>query len=172
MPLVMPGFAECAKITNTEILFWGWHPKWKEATAPRAYESQGIRYKYEGQINDLHEFVKRIGVLDVAVAPLATTEFNAAKSPQKWFEHSLNRTAMVLSDSPAYDCVEHGVTGFKAKTAEEFTHYMRLLVENAELRRQMGEAARHAVMTRHTVDQWAEHWRRAIGVENAVLKTA
>ena len=67
---------------------------------------------------------------------------------------------MVLSDGSVYECVEHGVTGFKAKTPEEFTRYMRLLVDKTELRRRMGEAARQAVLARHTVNQWREHWRR------------
>ena len=153
-------------------MLFGWHPQWEKLRDPGAYEWEGTRYSYQGNIYNFEEFNRRIGVLDIAVAPLAATEFNACKSPQKWFEHSMHRTAMVLTDSPVYDCVEHGVTGFKAKDAGEFTRYLRLLVENAELRRRMGEAARNAVLTRHTVDQWAEHWRLAISGDRAIPPAA
>jgi glycosyltransferase involved in cell wall biosynthesis len=173
LPLAMPGFAECAKLPNVELVFFGQHPRSSEGDfTPGVYEWNGTPYTYAGPSSDFSEFVKRISALDIAVAPLADNVFNRCKSPQKWFESSMHGTAMVLSDLPVYDCVTHGVTGFKAKTADEFTYYMRLLVENAELRRKMGAAAREAVLTRHTTAQWADHWKRAVGAGREVEQYA
>jgi spore maturation protein CgeB len=97
------------------------------------------------------------------VAPLLDTEFNDAKASQKWFESAAHSTAMVLQDSPVYECATHDENCLKAKDAGEFTRFMRLLIEDAELRRRIGEAARETVMSRHTVEQWSEHWRSAVG---------
>jgi len=169
MHLVIPTLLELSKLPHVEIVFFGFHPLFHETRVLGKYVSEGLRYTYGGHL-DFHEFCRQIGVLDISLAPLLDTPLNASKSPQKWFEASMNRTALVLSDSPVYDCVEHGVTGFKAKDAGEFTRYLKLLVDT-ELRRRMGEAARETVLMRHTTAQWTDHWRRAIGVENAVLET-
>jgi hypothetical protein len=44
-------------------------------------------------------------------------------------------------------------------TAEEFTKYAVMLCRDAALRKRIGEAARDAVMERHTVAACAEQWR-------------
>ena len=69
---------------------------------------------------------------------------------------------MVVSDLPVYACIEHGVTGFKARNAAEFREYLKLLCSDADLRARMGQAARDAVVTRHTPVQYAEQWRAAV----------
>jgi glycosyltransferase involved in cell wall biosynthesis len=163
MTLAWPGMVECSKLPNVVLVLLGWHPRWKEVgSAPGDYSHEGVPYTYLGEFKDFFEFQRRAGILDIAVAPLIDDAFNNSRSPQKWFEHAMHGTATVVSDSPVYECVTRGVDGFKAKDAGEFTHYLRLLVENAELRRRMGEAAHNTVMTRYTVNQWADHWRRAI----------
>lgn len=70
---------------------------------------------------------------------------------------------MVVSDLGPYDeYVEHGVTAFRAGTAEEFTEYTMQLCQDAALRKQMGAAARQVVMERHTMDACADQWRAAL----------
>jgi len=59
--------------------------------------------------------------------------------------------------------VDHGVTGFKARTPEEFTEYALMLCNDAALRKRIGQAAHDDVMARHTVSAKAETWRRAVG---------
>ena len=161
--LIMPGLTECAQMPGVEILLFGWHPLHGQTRAPGMYEAGGLRYRYGGEFSDFSEFNRQIGALDVALAPLRAGEFNDAKASQKFFESAVHGTAMVLQDSCAYACATHDVDCLKAKDSAEFTRYMKLLVENAELRRRMGGAARQAVLTRHTVSQWAEHWRSAVG---------
>ena len=164
--LILPALKQCAALPNVEIYFFGWHPNFYydfAPTSPKCLEFEGMPYRHGGYVaGSVPQFQREIGILDVALAPLKDTEVNRCKSPQKWFESACNATPMVVSDSPAYECVEHGVTGFKASTAEEFTEYAVQLCKDAELRKRIGEAAYDAVMARHTVTSCADVWRAAV----------
>jgi len=98
-------------------------------------------YRYGGNV-EFREFHECIAEWDVAIAPLIDCEMNRCKSPQKWFERALHETPMVVSDMLPYSCFEHGVTGFKARDADEFTHYLKRLSSDADLRARMYRAAR------------------------------
>jgi hypothetical protein len=165
--LAFEGLVTAAR-DGAEIVFIGWHPcgpSWGEFNAKAGrYQFRGMEYTYLGLIERFQEYHERIGEFDVAIAPLADCEYNRCKSPQKWFEHSLHATAMVLSDLPVYDCVEHGVTGFRARNAGEFSKYLKLLCSDADLRLRMGQAARDAVLTRYSTAQYAEQWRAAVAL--------
>lgn len=58
--------------------------------------------------------------------------------------------AVVATDIPANRAiVQHGVTGFLGASAEELIAHVRRLIQDAELRRRMGAAARRRVEERH-----------------------
>jgi glycosyltransferase involved in cell wall biosynthesis len=163
--LVMPALRECARIPNVEVWFFGWHPGWSHDLVierPKVLEFDGLTYHHGGTFTDTREFFRASSVLDVALAPLQDTLHNRCRGSSKWFESAMYRTPMVLSDMPPYACVEHGVTGFKARTAEEFTEYALMLCKDAELRKRIGGAAYDAVMARHTVTSCADVWRAAV----------
>jgi hypothetical protein len=63
-----------------------------------------------------------------------------------------------VSDLPPYADMEHGVTGFKACTPEEFRVYLGRLVEDAALREHIGLAARAEVLRAHTSTVRAQEW--------------
>ena len=163
--LVMPALKKIAALPRTEVWFFGWHPNFYydfTPALPKQLEFEGMPYHHGGYICDVKWFHRAIGVLDVTLAPLKDTERNRCKSAQKWFESAMHRTPMVLSDMPPYACVEHGVTGFKASTPEEFTEYALMLCTDAALRKRIGGAAHDAVMARHTVTSCADVWRAAV----------
>lgn len=57
---------------------------------------------------------------------------------------------VVATDIPANRAiVEHGVTGFLGASAQEMIAHLRLLAQDAALRRKMGEAARRRVEEKH-----------------------
>lgn len=163
MGLAWDGLAAIAR-ANADLQFYGWHPRQQDAGfVPGRYSFRGTPYTYGGMIPDFGKFHECIAGFDVAVAPLVGYDFNVVKSPQKWFEHSLYETPMVVSDLPPYACVEHGVTGLKARNAEEFTRYLRLLCSDADLRARIGKAARDAVLEKHTTANYAAQWRATVG---------
>jgi hypothetical protein len=157
-PLVLDGLAAVSR-AGAEVWFCGWHPAIEKCgTQPGRYHFRDMEYRYAGPIADFRAFHARIAEWDVAVAPLVDCEFNRCKSPQKWFEHSLHETPMVVSDLVPYACVEHGVTGFKARNGREFAEHLVRLCSDVELRERMGRAARAAVIKRHTTANYREQW--------------
>jgi glycosyltransferase involved in cell wall biosynthesis len=77
--------------------------------------------------------------LDIAIAPLKDTRFNQGKSNIKWLEHSMLKTPMVLSDVYPYSTtVEHGKTGYLAKSKNQWVKYLSYLIENEEKRKEIG----------------------------------
>jgi len=79
--------------------------------------------------------------LDIGISPLVDDEFNAAKSQLKWSEYSAMKVPCVCADMQPYGCVEEGITGYKAKTIDEYVDKISLLIENKELREKIGQNA-------------------------------
>lgn len=85
--------------------------------------------------------------LDIALAPLHDTQFNRCKSNIKWLEHSMLETPMVLSDvTPYKEVVKNYKTGYLAKNKAQWVKYLSWLIENPEKRKEIGKAAKKAVM--------------------------
>lgn len=83
-----------------------------------------------------------IGLFPVA----ADTKFNRAKSPTKLFEYMAMAKPTVSSHiGEASQIIRDKDNGFLAKTEEEFTEKMQRLVEEPDLRRQIGQNACQSV---------------------------
>jgi glycosyltransferase involved in cell wall biosynthesis len=98
---------------------------------------------------------------DIGLAPLERTHFNASKSYVKALEYAALGIPIVASDyGPYHEFVEHGVTGFLVKTDFDWMKYLRILVEDEDLRLAMGKAAR-AKAAEFTMEKNAYLWRDA-----------
>lgn len=83
-----------------------------------------------------------IGLLPV----VSNTKFTRAKSSTKLFEYMAMAKPTVSSNiGEAPHIIKDGDNGFLADTKEEFINKMQRLIENPDLRRQMGEKARKTV---------------------------
>jgi processive 1,2-diacylglycerol beta-glucosyltransferase len=92
--------------------------------------------------------------LDIAVAPLIDSKFNRCKSNIKWMEHSMLEIPMVLSDiTPYSDCVKNYKTGYLAKNKNQWVKYLGWLIENEKKRKEIGKAAKEAVLKDFTIDK-------------------
>lgn len=92
--------------------------------------------------------------IDIAIAPLIDTQFNRAKSNIKWLEHSMLETPMVLSDVIPYNqCVKNYKTGYLAKNKSQWIKYLSWLIESEEKRKEIGKAAKEAVLKDWTIDK-------------------
>jgi len=104
---------------------------------------------------------------DIGLAPLAGNAFNRCKSAVKWLEYSALGAAGVYADLPPYAPVRHGLTGLKAAgDADAWERAVSLLVQDADLRRALGDRARAEVLARWGLTRGAEGyykvWRRAV----------
>ena len=92
--------------------------------------------------------------IDIGLLPLIQdTKFNRAKSPTKLFEYmAMAKPAISSNIGEAAHIIKDGENGFIAKTKEEFTEKMQKLIEDADMRRGMGEKARQSVKDNYSLD--------------------
>jgi glycosyltransferase involved in cell wall biosynthesis len=99
------------------------------------------------------DYQRALASWQISLAPLETTVFNDAKSNIKYIEAAIFGVPTVATGSgPFREVIEHGRNGMIATTTEEWFTALSQLVESAELRRTMGEAARATVMGRYHPD--------------------
>lgn len=96
--------------------------------------------------------------LDIGICPLVDDEFNKHKSQLKWSEYASMKIPAVCSDLEPYNCVEEGVTGFKAKTEDEFVEKLSRLIDNKLLREQIGQNAYEKNLKDFNLETNAHKW--------------
>lgn len=94
---------------------------------------------------------------DINLCPIADNAFNRCKSDIKWLEASIWSTpeATLAADVAPYHDISDGKSGLLYSTPEEFVQKLSRLIEDAELRRRLGEGAKKWVLANrlpeHTV---------------------
>lgn len=110
---------------------------------------------------DLGQHYRNQTAFDIGLAPLQNSPFNRCKSALKFMEGAALGIPMVCSRVPAYEAlVEHGVTGYLARTPDDWLRYLTLLVNEPELRVKIGDAAR-AAAREWTMDKKIHLWEDA-----------
>jgi len=81
---------------------------------------------------------------DINLAPLLPTRFSSARSAIKWYESSLLKqpAATLAQRAGAFNEIEHRQTGMLFDTPQEFEANLCELIEDATLRKSLGENAR------------------------------
>lgn len=121
------------------------------------------RIRFQSWTTDLHEHYRRVARFDIGLAPLTRSPFNDAKSGIKFMEAAAVGVPMICSRVPAYESlVEHGVTGFLASTPAQWAEYLHALINDAQLRVRIGDAAREAARE-WTIDKRIHLWEEAYG---------
>lgn len=99
---------------------------------------------------------------DVMVAPLRPHRFNASKSPLRVLEAAILGIPVVASDyGPYAEFVQHGVTGLLAKSDHDWGRHLRALVEDPDMRAEMGAAARRQAAA-WTIEQHGDDWKKVL----------
>jgi GT2 family glycosyltransferase len=107
---------------------------------------------------------------DIVIASLRDNLFNRCKSAIKFLEYSALGAPGVYSRLDPYaGVVEHGQNGFLASSLDEWQAYLSRLIEDPELRRQMGAAAQETLRQGWLLSQHALAWPQ---VYDQVLATA
>ncbi len=69
------------------------------------------------------------------------------------------------------EIIEHGVNGFMSNDAKELKSYCLLLLQDAGLRKRIGEAARQTVLTKFSIGQFTQNWTNIFTIAaNRVFK--
>lgn len=96
--------------------------------------------------------------LDIGICPLVDDEFNRHKSQLKWSEYASMKVPAVCSDLPPYSCVKDGVTGYLAKTEEEFFNKLCKLIDDKAHREAVGQAAYDENRLNFNLETTARKW--------------
>ena len=116
--------------------------------------------RWTGWNSNLTDYLHTLD-FDIGVAPLAYNEFNKSKSDIKVLEYASLGIPVVASDfGPYADSVVHGETGFLVKHSHEWAKYLRMLVEDHQMREEMSINAKLWSSTR-TIQGNAWRWELA-----------
>lgn len=95
---------------------------------------------------------------DIGIAPLIEHKFNRCKTPIKWMEYGINKVPSVCQEFLYGQVIEDGVTGFTATDEQEWFEKLSKLIEDENLRKEMGTRAKESVIKNHNMDDHLEEW--------------
>jgi glycosyltransferase involved in cell wall biosynthesis len=106
----------------------------------------------EQEAAQLHE-------LDIGIMPLPDDKWSRGKCGMKGLQYMGVGIPAVLSPVGVNtDIIEDGINGFLADSEEDWIEKLGILIENADLRRRMGTAARITVEERFSVNAWKDNY--------------
>ncbi len=113
---------------------------------PKFRKMWGERYVNGFGHGDLLKWIKLqpkyMDETDFMVVPLINDSYNRSKSEIKYLEASSYKIPGVWQNIRQYQgCVKNGVNGFLASTSDEWYNSITTLINNAKLRKSMGEEA-------------------------------
>jgi glycosyltransferase involved in cell wall biosynthesis len=112
----------------------------------------------------IEQYPSTLAQFDVGMIPLVDARFNRCKSDLKFLEYSMIGIPTVASKVAPYEgSVVHGVNGFLARNPKDWLKHLRRLIEDAELRDSIGQAAREFAETR-TIQKNIGLWESAYGL--------
>lgn len=139
LDMILPSLQKLAEDRgddNIEFHFWGSAPS-------RIIEGKTHLHHME-EVIDYRDHAKLVTELnvDIFIAPLVDTIFNRCKSSIKYWEYSALGICGVYSYLDPYSrIVKHGENGFLAKNSEDWYQYLKLLIENRDLRNHLAQNA-------------------------------
>ena len=115
-------------------------------------ETQGLPWKVETEIKDLSE-------IDIGIMPLPDTEWAKGKCGLKGLQYMALGIATLMSPVGVNaDIVKHGVNGYLPKTEQDWVNQISLLIENAELRKEIAMRGKETVEKQYSVQVWKQKY--------------
>jgi hypothetical protein len=182
----MPALLAAGRNPDVQLHFYGGRPQGDDAlidvqpdldlpgTATRGVAKlNGVPYHWQGRDDDILAFQRAIGLLDISVHPLRPDiAHNRFRSGQSWMERALHSTPCVLQRHPPHWQATEEETCLKAETPEEWTEPLLRLVNDATLRRRIGEAARAEVLAHHTLEARRPLWEALVAAASGARVAA
>jgi glycosyltransferase involved in cell wall biosynthesis len=112
---------------------------------------KGVAWSSASEVQELSE-------IDIGIMPLPDDEWTKGKCALKGLLYMSLEQAAVLSDVGVNaTVVQDGVNGFLATDTQDWVDKLARLIENPELRQQMGQRARQTVLERYSVRSEQRH---------------
>lgn len=107
--------------------------------------------------------VEEIAQIDIGIMPTPDDEWSRGKCALKALQYmSLGIPAICTDMGANRDVVKNGENGFLAKTNEEWLTAFKCLIDDAALRRKLGDAARKTVVEDYSMERCAELFTAAV----------
>lgn len=111
----------------------------------------------------LEREVAEVQAFDIGLMPLPDDEWARGKCGYKALQYMACAIPTVVSPvGVATQMVEHGRTGLLARTPEEWTRALELLISDRSRRAELGAAARESVVERYSLRAWAPRFIEAL----------
>lgn len=121
----------------------------------------GVKWNLETEIQDLSE-------IDIGIMPLPDDEWAKGKCGLKGLQYMALEMPPVISPVGVNtEIISDGINGFLAKDINEWVEKISLLIENPELRKKIGAAARKTVEEKYSVNSQKEKY---LGLFQNLLK--
>lgn len=122
---------------------------------------QRDRARFTPWVASVEDFLRSVDYT-IGIAPLRPHIFNQSKSSIKAMEAGALGIPVVASAVRPYeDYVQEGVTGLLVRRDHEWGQHLRALVNDPQMRAEMGAAARQQA-AEHTISRRAALWEKAI----------
>jgi glycosyltransferase involved in cell wall biosynthesis len=102
-----------------------------------------------------------MSIFDISFDPMGRLPWRRARSALRWLEAGAWGIPFI-GDARITPALEHGVTGFHARTPDDLARLLVQLVDDAALRAAVGAAARKVVEERFSMEVLAVAWREAL----------
>jgi len=132
------------KYPQVKFVIWGTAFKWVHDNIPEEQLELVEWVDYEG-----YKPWRMLIDADINLCPLVPNKFNECKSAIKWYESVMPympEATLASKAAPYGDEIVDGETGLLYETPKEFVEKLGILIEQAELRRKLGENARRWVL--------------------------
>jgi len=107
--------------------------------------------------------VDDVSGFDIGIMPLPADEWSRGKCGLKGLQYLALGVATVMSPVGVNtEIIDAGQNGFLAETEDEWVEAVALLVEDAALRRRLGEAGRKTVVERYSGRQWGPRFLQVL----------
>ncbi|MCD6367133.1 MAG: glycosyltransferase family 4 protein, partial [Bacteroidales bacterium] len=121
---------------------------------------KGTKWSPEKEVEELAE-------LNIGIMPLPDDEWANGKCGLKGLTYMALEIPTIMSPVGVNtEIIQDGVNGFLASTEEEWIEKISMLIENPDLRQQLGKAGRQTVVEKYSVEA---NKQKYLDVFNAVL---
>jgi glycosyltransferase involved in cell wall biosynthesis len=116
---------------------------------------------------EIDEWHPSLGQLDVGIVPLASSQFNEAKSTLKGLEYAAHGIPFVASPLPEYEVLAQEGIGLLAKDrGRTWRAQLLRIMQDDVLRAELSQRGRELVRAQHTYETqgalWLDAWESAI----------
>ena len=106
-----------------------------------------IRWNKESEIKDLHK-------IDIGIYPVIEDEWALGKGGLKTLQYmAIGVPAIATNYGTACNIISSGKNGFLVKNKDEWVESLCLLIDNDQLRMEMGKKARETVLKDYSIDR-------------------